>query len=64
MSYPMLLPPLCDPEDGHLLMDGAFVNNVPGRNERRRRSFVCLNVRFNERESIIKMSTIRKQLEE
>jgi len=30
MSYPMLLPPLCDPRDGHYLVDGCFVNNVPG----------------------------------
>ena len=31
MSYAWLLPPLCDPVDGHLLMDGCYVNNVPGR---------------------------------
>lgn len=30
MSYPMLFPPLCDPKDGRLLVDGAFVNNLPG----------------------------------
>lgn len=30
MSYAWLLPPLCDPVDGHLLMDGCYVNNVPG----------------------------------
>jgi len=30
MTYAWLLPPLCDPEDGHLLMDGCYVNNVPG----------------------------------
>ncbi|CAB4061762.1 NTE [Lepeophtheirus salmonis] len=30
MSYAWLLPPICDPEDGHLLMDGCYVNNVPG----------------------------------
>ncbi|KAL7060647.1 hypothetical protein AAHC03_010045 [Spirometra sp. Aus1] len=29
MSYPSLLPPLCDPIDGNLLLDGAFVNNLP-----------------------------------
>ncbi|XP_059957797.1 patatin-like phospholipase domain-containing protein 7 [Mesoplodon densirostris] len=23
-------PPLCDPKDGHLLMDGAYINNLPG----------------------------------
>ena len=30
MSYAYLLPPICDPVDGHLLMDGCYVNNVPG----------------------------------
>jgi lysophospholipid hydrolase len=30
MSYAWFLPPLCDPVDGHLLMDGCYVNNVPG----------------------------------
>lgn len=23
------LPPLCDPSDGHLLLDGGYVNNLP-----------------------------------
>jgi lysophospholipid hydrolase len=30
MSYAWVLPPLCDPVDGHLIMDGCYVNNVPG----------------------------------
>ena len=30
MSYAWILPPICDPRDGHLLMDGCYVNNVPG----------------------------------
>lgn len=30
MSYAWFLPPLCDPVDGHLLLDGCYVNNVPG----------------------------------
>lgn len=30
-SYCPYLPPLCDPRDGHLLVDGCFVNNVPGQ---------------------------------
>ena len=30
MSYAWILPPICDPTDGHLLMDGCYVNNVPG----------------------------------
>ncbi|XP_039766185.1 patatin-like phospholipase domain-containing protein 6 isoform X3 [Ornithorhynchus anatinus] len=28
-SYPPYLPPLCDPKDSHLLVDGCYVNNVP-----------------------------------
>ncbi|XP_042288028.1 patatin-like phospholipase domain-containing protein 6 isoform X2 [Thunnus maccoyii] len=30
-SYTPYLPPLCDPKDGHLLVDGCYVNNVPGQ---------------------------------
>jgi lysophospholipid hydrolase len=30
MSYAWILPPICDPTDGQLLMDGCYVNNVPG----------------------------------
>ncbi|VDP13224.1 unnamed protein product [Soboliphyme baturini] len=30
MSYSGIFPPLCDPVDGHYLMDGCYVNNVPG----------------------------------
>ena len=30
MSYAWILPPICDPVDGLLLMDGCYVNNVPG----------------------------------
>lgn len=29
MSLAGYLPPLCDPLDGHLLVDGAYVNNLP-----------------------------------
>ncbi|XP_065829551.1 patatin-like phospholipase domain-containing protein 7 [Oscarella lobularis] len=29
MSLAGYMPPLCDPEDGHLLLDGGYVNNVP-----------------------------------
>ncbi|XP_077180276.1 patatin-like phospholipase domain-containing protein 6 isoform X7 [Paroedura picta] len=28
-SYTPYLPPLCDPKDSHLLVDGCYVNNVP-----------------------------------
>lgn len=30
MSIAMLVPPLPDPVDGHLLVDGCYINNVPG----------------------------------
>ena len=30
MSLSGYLPPICDPEDGHLLLDGGYVNNLPG----------------------------------
>nr|XP_039249765.1 patatin-like phospholipase domain-containing protein 7 isoform X3 [Styela clava] len=30
MSLSGYLPPICDPKDGHLLMDGGYINNVPG----------------------------------
>ena len=29
MSLAGYLPPLCDPCDGHLLLDGGYVNNLP-----------------------------------
>ena len=31
MSLAGYLPPLCDPEDGHLLVDGGYTNNLPGK---------------------------------
>ena len=31
MSLAGYLPPLCDPVDGHLLLDGGYVNNLPGK---------------------------------
>lgn len=30
MTIAGVLPPLCDPSDGHLLLDGCYTNNVPG----------------------------------
>lgn len=30
MTLAQLLPPMPDPKDGHLLMDGCYMNNVPG----------------------------------
>ncbi|VDM77227.1 unnamed protein product, partial [Strongylus vulgaris] len=29
MSLAGYLPPMCDPQDGHLLLDGGYVNNLP-----------------------------------
>jgi lysophospholipid hydrolase len=29
MSLAGYMPPLCDPDDGHLLLDGGYVNNLP-----------------------------------
>ena len=34
MSISGVLPPMCDPCDGHLLVDGAYVNNLPGNSRR------------------------------
>ena len=31
MSYCWVCPPICDPRDGHLLVDGCYTENVPGR---------------------------------
>ena len=31
MSYAYLVPPICDPRDGHLLIDGCYTENVPGK---------------------------------
>lgn len=33
MSLSGYMPPLCDPKDGHLLMDGGYINNLPGTAE-------------------------------
>ncbi|XP_051167043.1 neuropathy target esterase sws isoform X2 [Leptopilina boulardi] len=30
MSLSGYMPPMCDPADGHLLLDGGYVNNLPG----------------------------------
>lgn len=30
MTFAGVFPPVCDPTDGHLLVDGCYVNNVPG----------------------------------
>ncbi|GJQ73889.1 putative phospholipase B [Trypoxylus dichotomus] len=31
MSLSGYMPPLCDPLDGHLLLDGGYTNNLPGK---------------------------------
>lgn len=38
MSLSGYLPPLCDPVDGHLLLDGGYVNNLPGKGTARMRA--------------------------
>jgi predicted acylesterase/phospholipase RssA len=35
MSIAGWLPPMIDPSDEHLLVDGAYINNVPGITLRR-----------------------------
>ena len=32
MSLAGYMPPLCDPIDGHMLLDGGYCNNLPGNN--------------------------------
>ncbi|KAL1505379.1 hypothetical protein ABEB36_004962 [Hypothenemus hampei] len=34
MSLSGYMPPLCDPQDGHLLLDGGYTNNLPGKPSR------------------------------
>lgn len=34
MSLSGYMPPMCDPVDGHLLLDGGYVNNLPGNSDR------------------------------
>ena len=29
MTLTGILPPICDPVDGHLLVDGGYINNLP-----------------------------------
>lgn len=41
MSLSGYLPPLCDPKDGHLLMDGGYINNLPGEKSRKQSAFWC-----------------------
>ena len=40
MSLSGYLPPLCDPVDGHLLLDGGYVNNLPGRSNCTQKKFI------------------------
>ncbi|XP_054270974.1 neuropathy target esterase sws isoform X2 [Macrosteles quadrilineatus] len=36
MTFAGIFPPLCDPVDGHLLIDGCYINNVPADVMKRR----------------------------
>lgn len=42
MSLSGYMPPMCDPVDGHLLLDGGYVNNLPG-NETKKNSLRSSN---------------------
>lgn len=49
MSLSGYMPPLCDPTDAHLLLDGGYVNNLPGNNNNNNNSFTefeCNRSRF------------------
>jgi predicted acylesterase/phospholipase RssA len=45
MSLSDFLPPLRDPEDSHLLLDGGYVNNLPS-NTSRVQLLLFFNVKF------------------
>lgn len=36
MSIAGVLPPICDYIDGHLLLDGCYTNNVPGKQKKKK----------------------------
>ena len=44
MSLSGYLPPLCDPVDGHLLLDGGYVNNLPGMHAAKFRVVLSHNI--------------------
>jgi len=44
MSLSGYLPPICDPKDGHLLMDGGYINNLPGDVARSRGAYKVIAV--------------------
>lgn len=55
MSIAGIFPPICDPMDGHLLLDGCYVNNVPGK--------VLLGFILNEKIfSLLKLSFLISQI--
>lgn len=54
MSIAGILPPLCDPVDGHYLVDGCYVNNVPGTNTVTVQINKIMNLIFKERASVLK----------
>ena len=43
MSLSGYLPPLCDPIDGHYLLDGGYVNNLPGILSDDKKTSLCMN---------------------
>ena len=44
MSLAGYMPPLCDPVDGHLLLDGGYVNNLPADIMHKRLVIIMINV--------------------
>ena len=50
MSLSGYLPPMCDPTDGHLLLDGGYVNNMPGQSIMQQlfllqHNIICINLK-------------------
>jgi lysophospholipid hydrolase len=46
MSIAIYLPPICDPKDGHMLLDGGYCNNQPADVMKKRGSnrIITINV--------------------
>ncbi|XP_043838223.1 patatin-like phospholipase domain-containing protein 7 isoform X5 [Dromiciops gliroides] len=50
MSLSGYMPPLCDPKDGHLLMDGGYINNLPADVARSRGAKVVIAIDVGSRD--------------
>lgn len=40
MSLSGYMPPLCDPKDDHLLLDGGYTNNLPGKSKKKQQNYL------------------------